>query len=73
MKKMSKEAQMQANGGAKVRAICFTCYEDCGNTVVWAYTKSALTVSGAKKAALEKLTHHSDGKIGTHNVQYIVY
>lgn len=73
MKKMSKEAQMQANGGAKVRAICFTCYSEYGNDVIWAYTKSALTVGGAKKAALKQLTNHRDGEPGTHNVKYIVY
>lgn len=70
---MTKEAQMQVNGGAKVRAICFTCYNKGGNHVVYACTKWALTVNGAKKAALKQLTEHRDGEIRGHNVGYVVY
>ncbi len=73
MKKMTKEAQMQANGGARARAICWTCYNDNRNDVVWACTKSALTVSGAKLAALKQLTAHRNGKLHGHNVGYVVY
>lgn len=73
MKKMTKEAQMQTNGGAKVRAICFTCYMEGGNNVVFACTKSALTVKGAKRAALKQLSAHSDEKLHGHNVGYVVY
>lgn len=73
MKKMTEISMEEANGGAKVRAICWTCYNDEKDTIVWAATKSALTVKGAKKAALKQLTAHTDGKLHGHNVGYIVY
>ena len=61
MKKLSKEEQMQKNGGAAVRAICWTCKAEADDGVVWANTAYGLTRSMAKKYALKSLTQHTDG------------
>ena len=73
MRQMSKESMVQKNGGAKVKAICHTCYLEYGDTVTWNCTKSALTVNGAKLAALKQLTNHTDGDYRGHDIGYWIY
>ena len=71
MKKISREEQMMKNGGAKVRAICWTCKAEAGDHVVWANTASGLTKSMAKKNAVKSLTCHKNGKTNGHNIGYL--
>lgn len=52
MKKISREEQMMKNGGARVRAICWTCKKDYGDDVVWANTAWGLTRKSAEKMQL---------------------
>ena len=70
MKKISREEQMMKNGGAGVRAICWTCKAEYGDNVVWANTAWGLTRKSAEKNAVKGLTKHSADEKRTHNIGY---
>ncbi len=70
MKKISREEQMMKNGGARVRAICWTCKNDFGDKVVWGNTAWGLTKKSARKNAVDGLTKHSSDEKTTHDIGY---
>lgn len=72
MRKMSEVSIENANGGAKVKALCWTCYDE-RESLIWSAMGYGLTQNSAKKNARMKLSDHKDGLIHGHRITYVVY
>lgn len=73
MRKMSEVSIEEANGGAKARALCWTCRDYAENQVTWNATAYGLTQNSAKTNARKKLSDHKSGLIRGHRITYVIY